>query len=166
MRSALYAAKAAAAGALFLRTVRCTACDDVRRWTMTLRQALDRNEMSVYSAHVRTAGEESRGCEGWFAGSTEHVGPSAPQIHSRARMVMIERLALLLAPAVEGSQHWLSTDRIEVNLSPISSTIRQSSRLSLRHYPISNSAPNGSNSKSPRACFLPTMMPPTKPSLI
>ncbi|MCY7271678.1 MAG: EAL domain-containing protein [Sphingomonas bacterium] len=121
---ALYAAKAAGRGVhCFYEQSMHSEATDRQALENDLRQAIDRNEMSVvYQPIVRTAGEEVCGFEAlvrWTHPARGAIGPDK-FIPLAEECGMIEKIGtFVLRTAVEEASHWPDQIRIAVNLSPI-----------------------------------------------
>ena len=121
---ALYAAKAAGRGVhCFYEQSMHSEATDRQALENDLRQAIDRNELSVvYQPIVRTAGEEICGFEALVRWNHPARGPIGPDkfIPLAEECGMIEKIgAFVLRTAVEEASHWPDQIRIAVNLSPI-----------------------------------------------
>ncbi|MEO7815420.1 MAG: EAL domain-containing protein [Sphingomicrobium sp.] len=121
---ALYAAKAAGRGQhFFYEQSMHSEATDRQALENDLRQALDRNELSVvYQPIVRTAGEDVCGFEAlvrWTHPVRGAIGPDK-FIPLAEECGMIEKIGtFVLRTAVEEASHWPDQVRIAVNLSPI-----------------------------------------------
>jgi diguanylate cyclase (GGDEF)-like protein len=121
---ALYAAKAAGRGVhCFYEQSMHSEATDRQALENDLRQAIDRNELSVvYQPIVRTAGEEICGFEALVRWTHPARGPIGPDrfIPLAEECGMIEKIGtFVLRTAVEEASHWPDHIRIAVNLSPI-----------------------------------------------
>jgi len=121
---ALYAAKAAGRGVhCFYEQSMHSEATDRQALENDLRQAIDRNELSVvYQPIVRTAGEEVCGFEALVRWTHPARGPIGPDkfIPLAEECGMIEKIGtFVLRTAVEEASHWPDHVRIAVNLSPI-----------------------------------------------
>jgi len=121
---ALYAAKAAGRGVhCFYEQSMHSEATDRQALENDLRQAIERNELSVfYQPIVRTAGEEVCGFEALVRWTHPARGPIGPDkfIPLAEECGMIEKIGtFVLRTAVEEASHWPDQIRIAVNLSPI-----------------------------------------------
>ncbi len=121
---ALYAAKAAGRGQhFFYEQSMHSEATDRQALENDLRQAIDRNELSVvYQPIVRTAGEDVCGFEALVRWQHPARGPIGPDkfIPLAEECGMIEKIGtFVLRTAVEEASHWPDQVRIAVNLSPI-----------------------------------------------